>query len=37
MLKREKGSYAKFEYKWYTNGVEQKRLSILKGDTIPEG
>lgn len=37
MYNRRKGGYTKFQYKWYTNGVEQKRLSILKGDTIPEG
>lgn len=31
------GNYKKFQYKWYTNGVEQKRFSILLGDTIPDG
>lgn len=37
MAQKRPGGFSKFEYKWYTNGVEQKRLSLIKGDTIPEG
>lgn len=37
MYNRREGGFAKFQYKWYTNGIEQKRLSLLKGDIIPEG
>lgn len=37
MAQKETGRYSKYNYTWYTNGVEQKRLSTLKGDTIPDG
>lgn len=37
MYNNGKGRFAKFQYKWYTNGLEQKRISIIKGDSIPEG
>lgn len=37
MFNRREGGFAKFKYKWYTNGIEQKKLSIAKGDIIPEG
>lgn len=37
MYNRRVGGFAKFQYKWYTNGKEQKRLSLVKGDIIPEG
>lgn len=37
MYNRREGGFAKFKYKWYTNGSEQKKLSIIKGDIIPDG
>ena len=37
MAQKRPGGYAKFNYVWYTNGIEQKRLSVLKGDIIPDG
>ena len=37
MADKRPGGFSKFQYKWYTNGTEQKRLSIIKGDIIPDG
>lgn len=37
MWQRRPGGFSMFEYKWYTNGKESKRLSLLKGDIIPDG
>ena len=37
MKEKRPGGYSKFNYVWYTNGQEQKRLSLQSGDIIPEG
>lgn len=37
MWQKRPGGYSKFKYVWYTNGIDQKRLSIEKGDIVPTG
>ena len=37
MAQKRPGGYSKYGYTWYTNGIEQKRFSTLRGDIIPDG